>query len=617
MNDRKTDIGAAVVDKDRVTFRVWAPKAERLSVKILSGGGEYILPLKKDEKDYFEGTAEGIRSGDRYMYRLNDTSEFPDPASRFQPEGVHAPSQVVDPADFQWDDDGWKGTPLAEFMIYELHVGTFTKEGTFEAIIPFLDYLKELGITAVELMPVSQFPGHRNWGYDGVYPFAVQNSYGGPEGLKALINACHGKGLAVVLDVVYNHLGPEGNYLNKFGHYFTDRYRTPWGDAVNFDGSYSDGVRHFFISNALYWVTEYHIDALRIDAIHGIFDFSARHFLHELAGTVHKQAEALGRKIYVIAESGLNDVRVINSAPIGGYDLDAQWNDDFHHCLHTLLTGEGRGYYEDFGTIQQLEKAFREGFVYSGEYSLYRKRRHGSSTKNIPADKLIVFSQNHDQVGNRAAGDRLGQTQSFEKLKLAAGVVILSPFIPLLFMGEEYGETAPFQYFVSHSDKALIEAVRKGREEEFATFQWEGEVPDPQAEGTFLNSKIDIAQHKAGRHNVLFRFYKELIRLRKEVPALSHLSKDNMEVMGFEKERALLVRRWFGGDKVFMLCNLSSGPVSVEIEIPEGVWEKLLDSHKYENNLKQEGQTLTARNNKVRTSLRAYGFVLYRKAKGK
>jgi len=474
--DWKLDIGAVVDSNRKVYFKVWAPKVERLSVKIISKENEKSFPLKKDGIGYFDGFVENVHSGDYYLYLLDEKHKYPDPASRFQPHGVHGASQVIDPNEFQWDDDGWKGIQLKNFIIYELHVGTFTKEGTFGAIISYLDYLKEFGITAIELMPVAQFPGDRNWGYDGVYPFAVQNSYGGPNGLKALVNACHRKGLAVILDVVYNHLGPEGNYLSNFGPYCTNKYKTLWGDAINFDGAYSDEVRRFFISNALYWITEYHIDALRIDAIHGMFDFSAKHFLYELTDAVHKQAETLNRNVSVIAESNLNDVRIINPVEIGGYGLDAQWNDDFHHALHTLITCENRGYYEDFGKIQHIEKAFREGFVYSSEYSKYRKRRHGSSTKDRPAHQFIVFLQNHDQVGNRAMGDRLSQSHSLEKLKLAAGVVILSPYIPLLFMGEEYGETSPFQYFVSHSDEALIEAVRKGRRDEFASFHWEGEV---------------------------------------------------------------------------------------------------------------------------------------------
>lgn len=617
MKNWKSDMGALVIDRGKVFCKVWAPEIKKLSVKIISNNEIKMIPLEKDQRGYFKGIAENVFAGDRYFYLLDDKNRYPDPASRFQPEGVHGPSQVIDPDEFRWEDNEWGRIPLKDFIIYELHVGTFTGEGTFKAIVPYLDYLKKLGITSVELMPVAQFPGNRNWGYDGVYPFAPQNSYGGPKGLKTLVNACHKKGLAVVLDVVYNHFGPEGNYLSNFGPYFTDRYKTPWGDAINFDGPYSEDVRQFFISNALYWITEYHFDALRIDAIHGIFDFSAKHFLQELVEVVHKQAEALGKHIYVIAESDLNDARVINPVEVGGYGLDAQWNDDFHHALHTLITGESNGYYEDFGKTEHLGKALREGFVYSGQYSNYRRRRHGRSSKDRPACQFIVFSQNHDQVGNRAMGDRLSQIRSIEKLKLAAGVAILSPYIPLLFMGEEYGETSPFQYFVSHSDKALIEAVRKGRQEEFASFEWKGEVPDPQAESTFLNSKINIKLHQHGKHNVLFKFYKELIRLRKEIPVLCNLIKEDMEVKDFEEEKALFVRRWFKGDEVFSLYNFNEKDIKIKLMLPEGTWERILDSSSEDwggSGVLSE-QRIESYGSEIYISIKPYSFVFYWKVK--
>ena len=408
----------------------------------------------------------------------------------FSLRGVHGPSEIIDPR-FPWEDDSWNGLPLSKYLLYELHVGAFTPDGTFKAIIPYLDYLLNLGITAVEIMPVAQFPGSRNWGYDGVYPYAAQNSYGGPDALKRLINACHLRGMAVVLDVVYNHLGPEGNYLWDFGPYFTDKYKTPWGPAINLDGPFSDEVRKFFIENALHWVTDFHIDALRVDAVHGMLDFSARHFLEELADVVHEQGERLARRVYVMSEGDLNDSRIIRSRDVGGYGLDAQWNDDFHHALHALLTHERSGYYGDFGELRHMIKALRDGFVYSGEYSAYRKRRHGNQSADLPARRFVVFCQNHDQVGNCAMGARLTQLVTMEGLKLAAGTVLLSPFIPLLFMGEEYGETSPFPYFVSHSDQSLVEAVRKGRREEFKAFEWPGEPPDPQAESTFMSAKVD------------------------------------------------------------------------------------------------------------------------------
>jgi maltooligosyltrehalose trehalohydrolase len=536
-----------------------------------------MVALSRDGRGYHDGTVEAIEPGCRYLYRLDRQKERPDPASRYQPEGVHGPSQVVD-CRFCWEDDCWSGLPLREYLIYELHVGTFTGEGTFEAIVAHLEGLKELGITAIELMPVAQFPGSRNWGYDAVYPFAVQSSYGGPLGLKRLVNACHLSGLAVVLDVVYNHLGPEGNYLGDYGPYFTDRYRTPWGRAINFDGPHSDEVRHFFIQNALSWISEFHVDALRIDAVHAIMDFSAQPFLEDLAGAVKRKAEALNRRVYLIPESALNDTRLIRSWDLGGFGLDAQWNDDFHHALHTLLTGERTGYYQDFGSIQHLVKALREGYVYSGEYSPYRQRRHGNSSRYVPAHRFVVFAQNHDQVGNRMHGERLSRLVSFEALKLAAGVVLLSPFVPLLFMGEEYGETAAFPYFTSHLDPALVEAVRQGRREEFAAFCWSGEPPDPQDEATFHQAKLDHSLRSQGDHQVLLEFHRELIRLRRATPALRHLSKEDQEVLGFEQERLLLLRRWSRRCEIAAVFQLGAKQQSVLVSLPAGRWLKQLDS---------------------------------------
>ena len=618
-NEWKLNIGASIADKGRIHFRVWAPRAKKLTVEVISGKNTKKIPLKKNENGYFDKFTEKVLKGDRYLYILDDTSHYPDPASRFQPEGVHGFSQIINPDDFEWEDNDWKGIALKDFIIYELHVGTFSKEGRFESIISHLDYLKELGVTAIELMPVSQFPGERNWGYDGVYPFAPQNSYGVPDGLKTLINACHKKGLAVILDVVYNHLGPEGNYLSKFGPYFTDRYKTPWGDAVNFDGPYSDEVRYFFISNALYWVSEYHIDALRIDAIHGIFDFSAKHFLQELGEAVHLQAKLLNRNIYVITESDLNDVRIINPIGIGGYGLDAQWNDDFHHSLHTLITDENNGYYEDFGKIKHLGKAFKEGFVYSGQYSKFRKRGHGSASKQIQGNQLIVFSQNHDQVGNRMIGDRLSQSQSFEELKLAAGAVFFSPYIPLLFMGEEYGEKSLFQYFVSHSDENLIEAVRKGRKEEFAAFNWKEEISDPQDERTFLNSKLDIELRRHGKHKILFEFYKEVIKIRKKIPALYHLNKENIGIEVFENERLLLIKRCYEGDEVISVYNFNKKRVRTKLLFPKGFWKRVIDSssQRWGGRGELSEEKIESSGSQILLTINPDSFIIYRTLKTK
>jgi maltooligosyltrehalose trehalohydrolase len=564
------------------------------------------------EAGYWSVTVTDLAPGARYLYRMDHDRERPDPASHFQPEGVHGPSEIVDHAAFHWEDAGWKGLPLQSMVLYELHVGTFTTEGTFDAVIPRLSDLKDLGVNAIELMPVSQFPGTRNWGYDGAYPFAVQTSYGGPDGLKRLVKACHARGLAVVLDVVYNHLGPEGNYLGDFGPYFTDKYRTPWGQAVNFDDAYSDEVRGYFTANSLHWIRQYHFDCLRVDAIHGIFDMGARHVLRELGEAVHLESGALGRSVYVIPESDLNDVRVINPVELGGHGLDAQWNDDFHHCVHTLLTGEGRGYYEDFGKTEQFVKAITEGFVYSGEHSVFRKRRHGSSSRGRPAHQFVVFCQNHDQVGNRMLGERISRLATFEALKLAAGAVILSPGIPLLFMGEEYGEDAPFLYFVSHGDKDLIEAVRKGRREEFRAFSWEGEPSEPQAEETFQRSKLDWGKRAKDRHAVLLGFYRTLLKLRRETPALAELDRTRLEASVVPDTKIVAMRRWdaAGTSHVYCLLNFEKSEVSITLSLPEGRWKKVLDSS--DKSWAGPGASLPERGkNKDHGSIRAQSVVLF------
>ncbi len=569
-------LGAQYLGNNHCQFLIWAPGVSQVEVHIVSPQ-ERFLPLKKDDRGYHWAITDGVEPGSLYLYRLDKGAEYPDPASRSQPQGVHGPSGIIS-SEFSWDDSSWRGIPLHEYVIYELHVGTFTKEGTFDAVIPFIGQLKGLGITALELMPIAQFPGSRNWGYDSVYPFAVQGSYGGLIGLKRLTNACHKERMGVVLDVIYNHLGPEGNYFEQFGPYFTDRYHTPWGKALNFDGPYSDEVRRFFLENARYWFTEFHVDALRLDALHAILDFSPRTFLEELSTSVKELKANLGRDIYLIGESDSNDRRLLTPPELGGYGLDAQWNDDFHHSIHALLTGEKTGYYEDFGQIEQLAKAFREGFIYSGQYSTYRKRRRGSDSRDIDAGRFVAFSQNHDQVGNRMLGNRLSQLLSLDKLKIAAGVVILSPFLPLIFMGEEYGETAPFQYFISHGDPALIEAVRQGRREEFSAFKWQGEIPDPQDEATFLRSRLNHELKVTGHHHVLLNYYQELLRLRKEIPALCLLSKENLEVQAFEDLKLLYVRRWRNASEVVLLINFSKESASIRLPLPEGHWHKSLDS---------------------------------------
>src|SRR5690606_29059914 len=417
-------------------------------------------------------------------------------------------------------DQNWKGIPFADLVLYELHVGTFTEPGTFEAIIPRLKELAETGINAIELMPVSQFPGHRNWGYDGVYPYAVQNSYGGPNGLKKLVNACHHRGIAVFLDVVCNHLGPEGNYFGKFGPYFTEKYTTPWGSAINFDGKWSDGVREYFANNALHWFEHYHIDGLRCDAVHETYDMGAVNFWELTHDKVKALGQRLGRHLHLVAESDLNSPRVVMPPEVGGWGFAAQWLDDFHHSSYVLLDKSGKSRYGDFGRMDQLAKAIKEGFVHSGEYVNFRKRKHGASSAGLPGDKFVAFHQNHDQVGNRAGGERLGMLVGFERVKLAAALLMLSPYVPMLFMGEEYGDPSPFFYFVSHSDPELIQAVREGRKKEFAAYHGNAELRDPQEEETFRESILQWKLRMRGKHSVLRNWYATLITLRKTLPAL-------------------------------------------------------------------------------------------------
>lgn len=567
-------------------FLVWAPNARRVDLYLAAPDSKEI-PMAARTDGYFFVSVDEIAWDSLYRYHLfphpesgagDEPLKRADPASRHQPQGVHGPSQVIGKS-FAWRDAGWEGPELVQYIIYELHVGTATAQGTFEALTVLLPELKDLGVTALELMPVAEFPGMRNWGYDGVYPFAAHHAYGGPAGLKQLVDACHRAGLAVIMDVVYNHLGPEGNYLDNFGPYFTDVYTTPWGRAVNFDGPYSDQVRRYFLENARYWIRDCHIDALRVDAVHGIFDFSARPFLAELTQLVRTEARRLQRRIYCIAESDLNDTKIIRRPQSGGLAFDAQWNDDFHHALHTLLTGERNGYYADFGQLDDLAKAWRCGYVYDGRHSVVRRRRHGSDACAQPAGKFVVFSQNHDQVGNRMRGERLSSLVTFEQLKLAAACVLLSPYIPLLFMGEDYAETVPFSYFVSHTDPDLVEAVREGRRREFSAFDWMGQPPDPQALTTFQESILTPALRKQpGRHATLFAFYRELIALRKTMPALAHLHRDRMKVTAGESSKLLCVRRRHADSEVCILFHFGSQQLNREALMPAGSWRKRLDS---------------------------------------
>lgn len=569
-------LGAMYLGNGRCRFLVWAPNVKRVELRLLTPH-ERSLPMQPRDRGYFEVTAEDVGPDTRYCYRLDGQRDRPDPASRFQPEGVHLASAVVDPQ-FAWTDQRWHGIPLHRYITYEMHVGTFTPEGTFDAAIAYLNDLTDLGITAVELMPVAQFPGGRNWGYDGVHPFAVQNTYGGPAGLRRFVDAAHDRGLAVIQDVVYNHIGPEGNYLAEFGHYFTDRYHTPWGRAVNFDDHGSDEVRRFFIENALHWIEAFHVDALRLDAVHAIYDFSARPFLQELADAVRLEGERLNRRVYTIAESSLGDARLVTPKVLGGCGIDAQWCDDLHHALRTELLDERSGYYADYRGFGDIVKAYRVGFVQDGRWSEYRGRRHGNSARHLEPVKLVVCSQNHDQIGNRLFGERPAEWLSFEQLKLAAAAVLLSPYQPMLFMGEEYGETAPFQFFVSHSDPALIDAVRRGRKEEFARFCWKEEPPDPQDEATFLRCKLNHELKRKGHHRVLWDFYKRLIGLRKTEPSLAFPDRERLEITELPPARAMAVHGWSVDREMILVYHFGAEAVTVRARMPCGAWDKLLDS---------------------------------------
>jgi maltooligosyltrehalose trehalohydrolase len=557
-----------------VEFRVWAPNLHTLAVKI----GGRTVPMDRDGED-FQVLIADARPGQTYSLIVDGARERPDPVSRSQPEGVHGPSQITDTNAFRWEDHGWKGLPLEQYIFYELHTGTFTPEGTFEGVIGRIPYLKDLGVTAIELMPVAEFPGDRNWGYDGVDLYAPHSAYGGPDRLKELVNACHRAGLAVVLDVVYNHLGPEGNYLAEFGPYFTDRYRTPWGDAINFDGPGSDGVRRFVIDNALFWLTEYHVDALRLDAIHGIYDFSSFHVLAELAERFHEQAEALGRQAWLIAESDLNDVRVLQPRAAGGYGLDAQWHDEFHHALVSFLTKSDRGFLGSFGRLADIRKVLLEGFVYDGIYSPHRRRRFGSSSREVSGYRFVVFLQNHDQIANTSGGRRLSEVLPVELLKVAVTLMVCSPYLPLLFMGEEFAHCNPFLYFTSHTDPALARAVSEGRQHEYAEFAAEDDFFDPQSPDAFHTSAIEWSLLECERHRAIRHFYQGLIELRKNWPCLSNGRKDLLRVE--VDEETLLLRMERGdpsGVAALLICNFGDSVAALRLPNPRSSWQLALST---------------------------------------
>jgi maltooligosyltrehalose trehalohydrolase len=551
------------IDDDSKAFTVWAPLCT--SIDLTLHESKKSFPMKKDGRGYWSLLLDHIDEGTLYSFQLDHDQIFPDPASRWQPQGVHGPSAFVNKK-YSWTDSQWKGLALGNMIIYELHVGTFTTQGTFDGVISKLSYLKELGINAIELMPLAEFPGNRNWGYDGVYPFAVHDSYGGAVGLKRLVNEAHIIGIAVILDVVYNHQGPEGNYLNAYAPYFTDKYKTFWGSAINFDDAWCDGVRNFYWQNALQWLDEFHIDGLRLDAVHAIWDVSANHFIQELKRKVVALEEESGCKKILIAEFDLNNPRYINPTSKGGYGLDGQWIDEFHHALHALVTEETNGYYEDFGDASHLIKSLKDSYVYTGQYSVHRKKEFGVLPEGNPYTQFVVFSQNHDQIGNRLLGDRLTAKLSFEGLKIVAATVLLSPHVPMLFMGEEYGEKNPFQYFVSHTDKTLVEMVRKGRKEEFAYFGWKDEVPDPQAVETFENCKLSWPIEHDEQAFTLYKFYKYLIAFRKERNAMKGRERNALRIVNERQKNVIHFSRAYMSDEIHVILNFNKAPVEVKSE---------------------------------------------------
>ena len=577
-------LGADVRSDGSASFVVWAPAAGGVLLRLHTDPPRAV-EMATESHGYHTVIVPDVPAGTRYMFELPDGSELPDPASRHQPDGVHGPSELLG-VDFQWQTDDWRAPQLRDLVIYEMHIGTFTPEGTFDAAIGRLPALRELGVTAIEIMPVAQFPGSRNWGYDGVFAFAAQSSYGGPAGLKRFVDAAHAHDLNVILDVVYNHLGPEGNYLPRFGPYFTETYHTPWGAALNFDDAGSDEVRRYFIESALQWTDEFRIDGLRLDAIHAIIDRSATPFLRELATAVHDRAAERGRNVVLIAESDLGDARVLRPESLGGMGIDAQWLDDFHHSLRTLLTGEDVGYYTDFGTLAHFATACQHGFVYAGEYSRYRGRRHGAPAPDVLPQQFVVYAQNHDQIGNRMAGDRLTGEVAPAQLRLAAAAVLLAPFTPMLFMGEEYGERRPFPFFVEFGDPELIAAVREGRHAEFAAFSWRGEPPDPQSAGTHRSAVLNWNAREQDGHRELLQLYARLIELRRTHPgihAADAISTEVLDTRGQPSDAAtrkgvVAIRRRAAEQSSILLLNFAPDAAQFDLTDTAGAWRIELDT---------------------------------------
>ena len=558
-------------------FEVWAPHAKKLAVQV-SSATLAITTLAMDGPDeqgrWRLDVAEATPGSD-YGYLIDDDAKpYPDPRSLRQPNGVHGLSRLYDQDTFVWSEMNFKAPPLASGVIYELHIGTFTQEGTLDTAIGKLDHLVDLGVTHVELMPVASFAGDRGWGYDGVALFSVHEAYGGPDALKRFVDAAHGKGLSVLLDVVYNHFGPVGNYTGMFGPYLVESHHTPWGGAVNFEDGGAHQVRRFFCDNALMWMRDFHIDGLRLDAIHGFVDRSAIHFLEQLSAEVEVLGATLARPLVLIAESDLNDPRVVTPREAGGLGMDAQWNDDFHHALFTVLNpGPKDGYYADFGQLSQLAKVLEQNFVYDGVYSKFRNRIHGRPTGNLSQHRFVGFIQNHDQVGNQATGDRLTEIVGFDRARIAAALVLLAPFIPLLFQGEEWAASSPFQYFADHEEPEMARLVSEGRKREFAAFGWDPNlIPEPEKRETFERSKLKWDEVNDGTHGEMLGWYRQLIRLRRSTPSLNNGQPGQTHVRFDQREMWLSMER----GNVIVSCNLGKDELCVSV--PQGK-RILLKSH--------------------------------------
>jgi maltooligosyltrehalose trehalohydrolase len=545
-------------------FKVWAPFASSLSVQ--AGGKSFPMAGPNDE-GWWRGEVESAGHGTDYGFLINeDEKPYPDPRSQWQPNGVHDLSRVYDQSAFRWTDEAFNARPLSSAIVYELHLGTFTPEGTLDAAIGKLQYLRDLGVTHVELLPVGSFEGDHGWGYDGVLLYAVHEPYGGPDALKRFVDAAHSVGLAVIADVVYNHFGPSGNYTGKYGPYLTDAHKTPWGGAVNLEEAASHHVRRFFLDNAQMWLRDFHMDGLRIDAVHSFVDRSAIHILEELAAEIETLGATLGRLLVLIAESDLNDPRIVTPRDCGGLGMDAQWNDDFHHALFAVLNREKpAGYYIDFGSLANLAKALERTFVYDGIYSSHRNRRHGRPVGNLSQHRFLGFIQNHDQVGNRAVGDRVSQSAGVGRAKIAASLVLLGPFIPMLFQGEEWATTSPFLYFADHQDPELARLVSEGRRHEFDKFAWDPSIiPDPEKRESFLRSKLNWDERREPVHADVFDWYRKLIKLRRSEPSLNNGEPGNTAVTFNEDERWLCMQR----GAIIVACSIAEQAQSVPIHSP-------------------------------------------------